>query len=73
MMQYDVLALQSAWGLLGYNVGDTTYSAMPTDTVDVIWDTGGGDHLDGEVFSNDLVLDLRERGSLALRAVTALS
>lgn len=58
-MLYDVYALQDIWGSASYNKGATTYTGPRTDTVDVIWDTGGKDTFDASSYSNDVTLDLR--------------
>ncbi|MDF1718240.1 MAG: M10 family metallopeptidase [Antarcticimicrobium sp.] len=59
MMLFDVFALQDIWGEVGYNAGNTTYSAPRTDTVDPIWDTGGRDTLNASSRSSDVTLNLK--------------
>lgn len=59
MMLFDVLALQDIWGAAAYNEGRTVYTGSRTETVDVIWDTGGKDKLNASAQVNDVILDLR--------------
>ena len=59
MMLYDLLALQDIWGAADYNTGNSTYTGPRTDTVDVIWDTGGKDTFDASARTNAVTLDLR--------------
>ncbi|MBY6044590.1 M10 family metallopeptidase C-terminal domain-containing protein [Phaeobacter italicus] len=60
MMLFDVIALQDIWGAAQYNSGNTTYSGARTDTVDLIWDTGGVDTFDASDRSSGVRLDLRQ-------------
>ncbi|GHG91083.1 metalloprotease [Pseudodonghicola xiamenensis] len=46
MMLFDVFATQAIWGAAEYNAGNTSYTGPRTETVDLIWDTGGRDTLD---------------------------
>ncbi|MDK3018113.1 M10 family metallopeptidase [Pseudodonghicola flavimaris] len=58
MMLFDVYALQDIWGAAGYNPGDTSYTAPRSETVDLIWDTGGTDSLDARGRGHDVTLSL---------------
>ncbi len=60
MMLYDVYALQDIWGSASFLTGDTTYTGSRTDTIDVVWDTGGTDIFDASASASAVVLDLRE-------------
>ncbi|UWR87268.1 M10 family metallopeptidase C-terminal domain-containing protein [Phaeobacter inhibens] len=60
MMLFDVLALQDIWGAADFNTGNTTYRGSRTDTVDVVWDTGGTDTFNASNRTNAVTLDLRE-------------
>ncbi len=59
MMLYDVFALQDIWGSAKYNPGNTFYTGPRTNTVDVIWDSGGIDALDARGYVQGVELDLR--------------
>lgn len=59
VMLYDVFALQDIWGEAEFNEGRNVYTGARTDTVDVIWDTGGRDKLDASDRFSAVTLDLR--------------
>ncbi|MCE8535830.1 M10 family metallopeptidase C-terminal domain-containing protein, partial [Ruegeria pomeroyi] len=58
---FDVFALQNRWGAnTSYNTGNNTYTGPRGLGVDVIWDAGGTDTLDGSARTGALRIDLRE-------------
>ncbi len=56
---FDVLALQDAWGAVRKKPGDTVYAGPKSETVDVIWDTGGRDTFRADKGDGRVKLDLR--------------
>ena len=56
---FDILALQQRWGAnTSTNSGDNRYTGPRVAGVDVIWDSGGMDHLDASGLDADVVLNL---------------
>ena len=56
---FDILALQDRWGAnTSTNSGDSRYSGPRVTGVDVIWDSGGTDHLDASGLGSAVQLDL---------------
>jgi hypothetical protein len=60
LMLYDIAALQSRFGAnLEYRTGDDVYTA-PDGRLEVIWDAGGTDTIDGSGYGSALAIDLRD-------------
>ena len=60
LMLYDIAALQSRFGAnLDYRTGDDVYTA-PDGRLEVIWDAGGTDTIDGSGYGSALKIDLRD-------------
>ncbi len=60
LMLYDIAALQSRFGAnLGHRTGDDVYTA-PDGRLEVIWDAGGTDAIDGSGHASALKIDLRD-------------
>lgn len=61
---WDIAALQSLFGSVANNAGDTTYSLIDyagstPSGYSTIWDTGGTDTIDGSGMVTSVVIDLR--------------
>jgi serralysin len=60
LMLYDIAALQSRFGAnLDYRTGDDVYTG-PDGRLEVIWDAGGTDTIDGSGYGSGLKIDLRD-------------
>lgn len=60
LMLYDVAALQFRFGAnLDYRTGDDVYTG-PDSRLEVIWDAGGSDTIDGSAYTVSLKIDLRD-------------
>ena len=60
LMLYDIVALQDIWGANLSDDRDTVYDLSQHDGLQVLWDAGGWDRLDGTGRRDDLILDLRQ-------------
>jgi serralysin len=60
LMLYDIAALQARYGAnLDHRTGNDVYGP-PTARLEVIWDAGGTDRIDGSSLSSNLKIDLRD-------------
>ena len=60
LMLYDIAALQSRFGAnLHHRTGDDVYT-VPDGRLEVIWDAGGTDTIDGSGYASALAIDLRD-------------
>ena len=60
LMLYDIAALQARFGAnLHYRTGNDVYTG-PDGRLQVIWDAGGTDSIDGSAYGSALTIDLRD-------------
>jgi serralysin len=60
LMLYDIAALQARYGAnLNHRTGNDVYGP-PTARLEVIWDAGGIDRIDGSSLASSLKIDLRD-------------
>ena len=68
LMIYDIAALQARFGAnLHFHTGNDTYTG-PHGNIQVIWDAGGNDRLDGSACARAVQIDLRQGAFSSLGA-----
>ena len=72
-MLYDVAALQKRFGAnLNYRTGDDVYTGADSE-LQVVWDAGGTDKIDGAGFAASVRIDLRDGHFSSLGATANLA